>query len=306
MSTTNLLDLRPLSIGELLDRTFRIFRKHFLTFVLIAIIMQLPVSILQVGSALMVNNFALGTMAGNPFDNPEIILPTMLVSLGIGFASFIITQVGTAALTQAVSDSYLGRTVSFDSAFSRMGNTWFKLILATIVGGFFMFGLLIPIMLGSFIPCLGFFIALIGMFFLGAVASILFSLLPPVVVLERASVIDAVKRAWTLSRLRFWWVLGYLVLLTVLTFVIIFGPAAIIGVVLGLVLGEMSILVQSIVQQSATLVLTAVFLPIRIAAVTLMYFDLRIRFEGFDLVVLASANETVLDAAPSLPNKTIL
>ncbi|MCB8976688.1 MAG: hypothetical protein H6657_04615 [Ardenticatenaceae bacterium] len=306
MSTTNLLDLRPLSIGELLDRTFRIFRKHFLTFVLIAIIMQLPVSILQVGSALMVNNFALGTMAGNPFDNPEIILPTMLVSLGIGFASFIITQVGTAALTQAVSDSYLGRTVSFDSAFSRMGNTWFKLILATIVGGFFMFGLLIPIMLGSFIPCLGFFIALIGMFFLGAVASILFSLLPPVVVLERASVIDAVKRAWTLSRLRFWWVLGYLVLLTVLTFVIIFGPAAVIGVVLGLVLGEMSILVQSIVQQSATLVLTAVFLPIRIAAVTLMYFDLRIRFEGFDLVVLASANETVLDAAPNLTNKTIL
>ena len=306
MSTTDFLDLRPLSIGELLDRTFRIFRKHFLTFVLIAIIMQLPVSILQVGSALMVNNFALGTMAGNPFDNPEIILPTMLVSLGIGFASFIITQVGTAALTQAVSDSYLGRTVSFDSAFSRMGNTWFKLILATIVGGFFMFGLLIPIMLGSFIPCLGFFIALIGMFFLGAVASILFSLLPPVVVLERASVIDAVKRAWTLSRLRFWWVLGYLVLLTVLTFVIIFGPAAAIGVVLGLVLGEMSILVQSIVQQSATLVLTAVFLPIRIAAITLMYFDLRIRFEGFDLVVLASANETVLDAAPSLPNKTIL
>ena len=306
MSTTDFLDLRPLSIGELLDRTFRIFRKHFLTFVLIAIIMQLPVSILQVGSALMVNNFALGTMAGNPFDNPEIILPTMLVSLGIGFASFIITQVGTAALTQAVSDSYLGRTVSFDSAFSRMGNTWFKLILATIVGGFFMFGLLIPIMLGSFIPCLGFFIALIGMFFLGAVASILFSLLPPVVVLERASVIDAVKRAWTLSRLRFWWVLGYLVLLTVLTFVIIFGPAAVIGVVLGLVLGEMSILVQSIVQQSATLVLTAVFLPIRIAAVTLMYFDLRIRFEGFDLVVLASANETVLDAAPNLTNKTIL
>ena len=109
-----------------------------------------------------------------------------------------------------------------------------------------------------------------------------------------------------MSRLRFWWVLGYLVLLTVLTFVIIFGPAAVIGVVLGLVLGEMSILVQSIVQQSATLVLTAVFLPIRIAAVTLMYFDLRIRFEGFDLVVLASANETVLDAAPNLTNKTIL
>lgn len=306
MNAKSLLDLRPLSVGELLDRTFRLFRKNFLTFVLIAVIMQLPVSILQIGSALMVNNFAFNPAAGNPFDNPGAILSTVLVSFGIGFASFIITQVGTAALTQAVSDSYLGRPVSFDSAFSRMGNTWFTLILATIVGGFFMFGLTIPLILGSLIPCLGFLVALIGFFFLGAVASILFSLLPPVVVLERASVIDAIKRAWALSKLRFWWVLGYLFLLTVLTIVIIFGPAAAIGAVLGIVLGEMSVLVQSIVQQSASLVLTAVFLPIRIAAVTLMYFDLRIRFEGFDLMVLASANETVLDAAPDPIDKTIL
>jgi hypothetical protein len=306
MNATTLLDLRPLSVGELLDRTFRLFRRHFLTFVLIAIVMQLPVSILQIGSALMVNNFTFDPLAGNPFANTDFLLPTVLVTFGIGFASFIITQVGTAALTQSVADSYLGRPVSFDSAFSRMGNTWFTLILATIVGGLFMFGLTIPIILGSLIPCLGFLVALIGFFFLGAVASILFSLLPPVVVLERASVIDAVKRAWALSKLRFWWVFGYLILLSVLTIVIIFGPAAVIGAVLGLVLGEMSILAQSIVQQSATLVLTAVFLPIRIAAITLMYFDLRIRFEGFDLMVLASANQTVLDDASDLTTKTVL
>lgn len=306
MNAKSLLDLRPLSVGELLDRTFRLFRKNFLTFVLIAVIMQLPVSILQIGSALMVNNFAFNPAAGNPFDNSGAILSTVLVSFGIGFASFIITQVGTAALTQAVSDSYLGRPVSFDSAFSRMGNTWITLILASILSGFLIFGLTIPIILGALIPCLGFLVALIGFFFLGAIASILFSLLPPVVVLERASVIDAIARTLVLSKLRFWWVLGYLFLLTVLTIVIIFGPAAAIGAVLGIVLGEMSVLVQSIVQQSASLVLTAVFLPIRIAAVTLMYFDLRIRFEGFDLMVLASANETVLDAAPDPINKTIL
>ena len=306
MNATSLLDLRPLSIGELLDRTFRLFRRHFLTFALIAIIMQLPASILQIGSALMLNNFTFDPLAENPFPNTDLILPTVLVTFGIGFASFIITQVGTAALTQAVADSYLGRPVSFDSAFSRMGNTWFTLILATIVGGLFIFGLTIPIILGSLIPCLGFLVALLGFFFLGGIASILLSLLPPVVVLERAGVIDAVKRAWALSKLRFWWVLGYLFLLSVLTFVIIFGPAAVIGGVLGIILGETSILAQSIVQQSATLVLTAVFLPIRIAAITLMYFDLRIRFEGFDLVVLASASRTAVEDATDLTTKTVL
>lgn len=304
MNTTTLLDLRPLSVGELLDRTFRLFRRHFLTFTLIAIIMQLPVSILQIGSTLMVNNFTFDPLAGNPFPNTDFILPTVLVTFGIGFASFIITQVGTAALTQAVADSYMGRAVSFDSAFSRLGNSWFTLILASIVAGIFIFGLTIPVILGALIPCLGFLVAIVGFFFITAVASILVSLLPPVVVLERAGVVEAVKRAWALSKLRFWWVFGYLILLSVLTVVIIFGPAAVIGAVLGIVLGEMSILTQSIVQQSATLVLTAVFLPIRIAAITLMYFDLRIRFEGFDLMVLASANQTVLDDAADLTTKT--
>lgn len=306
MNATTLLDLRPLSTGELLDRTFRLFRKHFLTFLLIAIIMQLPVAILQIASSLLVSNFVFDPTVQNPFLNADLLVPTVLVSFGIGFASFIVTQVGIAALTQAVSDSYLGRPVSFDSAFSRMGNTWFTLILASIVAGLFIFALSIPVILVAFIPCLGFLVAIVGFFFIGAIASILVSLLPPVVVLERAGAIDAVKRAWALIKLRFWWVVGYLLVLTVLTVVIIAGPATVIGLVLGIVLGDTSILVQSIVQQSATLVLTAVFLPIRIAAITLMYFDLRIRFEGFDLMVLASANQTVLDNASDLTTKTVL
>ncbi|MCB8929057.1 MAG: hypothetical protein H6652_25910 [Ardenticatenaceae bacterium] len=310
MNATNLLDLRPLSIGELFDRTFRLFRRHFVTFILIAIIMQLPVAVLQIASALLVNNLTNNIVfdptAQNPFLNTEILGPTLLVSFGIAFVSFIVTQVGMAALTQAVADSYLGRKVSFDNAFSRMGNTWFTLILASFVAGLFIFGLTIPILLVSFIPCLGALVALVGFFFIGAIASILVSLLPPVVVLERAGALEAVKRAWTLSRLRFWWVLGYLVLLTILTVVIIFGPSAVLGFALGTMLGGTSILVQSIVQQSATLVLTAVFLPIRIAAITLMYFDLRIRFEGFDLMVLAKAGESASNNASDLPNQSLL
>jgi hypothetical protein len=65
-------------------------------------------------------------------------------------------------------------------------------------------------------------------------------------------------------------------------------------------------LIQSIIQQSASLVLTAVFLPIHFTAVTLMYFDLRIRFEGFDLMVLASTDDEFTADASDLTTNTIL
>ena len=39
------------------------------------------------------------------------------------------------------------------------------------------------------------------------------------------------------------------------------------------------------------------YLPLQLAAVTLMYFDLRVRTEGFDLAVLANVTPTVIPSA---------
>ena len=298
MSASPLLDLRPLSISELFDRTFRIFRQHFVTFLTIAAITQLPIAVFQILSTVLLGSAATSTNLEASILNGEFIGTTILVAIGVLILSGIVTQIGTAALTTAISDSYLGREISFDSAFSRMGNTWLTLILATIVAGLLIVALFIPVGIISIIPCLGPLIAIVGFFIIGVAANVLISLLPPVVVLEKAGAIASVKRAWDLSRLRFWWVFGYLFLLSILTAAIIFGPTALISFALPAIMGNTNVLLQSIIQQSANLVLTAVFLPIRLAAITLMYFDLRIRFEGFDLMVLASnKDEFAADAS---------
>ncbi|WP_420643010.1 hypothetical protein [Candidatus Leptofilum sp.] len=296
MNHTNLLDLRPLSIGELFDRTFRLFRKHFFVFLGIAVITQLPTIMLQL--LLVVFSGDLTNPEGFLLtEQPEqLLLPFFLFGIVIAIASLIFTQIGTAAITKAVSDSYLGRAVSFDGAFRRMGNSWLRLIAATLMGGLLLVLMFIPVGLIAIIPCLGILIAIPTFIVLGAVANIIFSLLPPVVVLENSGTIDSLKRAWELGRKRFWWVFGYLFLLGLLTGIIVSGPAALLGFLIPVIIGDINPITQAIIQQTVSLVLTAVFLPIRFTAITLMYFDLRIRYEGFDLMILASSdNETDSD-----------
>lgn len=304
MNATSLLDLRPLSIGELFDRTFRLFRQHFFIFISVAVITQLPSTMFQI---LTVAFFGSSTAnLETAFLREEIVGPIILVALGVFFLSLIFTQIGTAALTRAISDSYLGRKISFDGAFRRMENSWWHLILATFVAGLIIMVIFIPVGLIAVIPCIGILVAIPAFIGLGAAANIVISLLPPVVVLEKAGTIESVKRAWALGKLRFWWVFGYLFLLGILTGVIIAGPSALIGALLPLIMGNTNLVIQSIIQQSTNLVVTAVFLPIRLIAVTLMYFDLRIRFEGFDLMVLASNDDEYSVDASDLTTKITL
>jgi len=114
-------------------------------------------------------------------------------------------------------------------------------------------------------------------------------------VLEGQSAVGAIRRAWDLLRRRFWWVTGFVVILYVLNLLIVGGPGALINAILEVVLvysaGLDSIytgfVLQTIAQSLATLALSLVYLPLQITALTLMYFDLRVRTEGFDLTLRA-------------------
>lgn len=303
MNTSMLLNLRPLSIGELFDRSFRLYRNNFTTFLGIVVLTQLPLYLFQIVIAALSGATA---NLNNSLFTRQLAGTAAVASIIAAILSLIFTQVGAAALTKAISDSYLGREINFRDAFQRIGGTWFTLIFASIVAGLVIVGLAVPVILVSFIPCIGSLIAIAGFVYLGATGNILVSLIPPVVVLEKGGVVDSVKRAWALGKLRFWWVFGYLLLLGLLSLLVIEGPAALLLFLFETVLGDTNIILQTIVQQSASLVFTAVFLPIRLTAITLMYFDLRIRFEGFDLMVLASADDEFSADASELTTKTTL
>ena len=85
--------LYPLTTGELLDRTFSLYRKHFPLFVGIAIIPYLGVLALNLAA----------------FVPGGYLLPRVRYSLLALVASLLATTAVQAATLIAVSDVYLGR-----------------------------------------------------------------------------------------------------------------------------------------------------------------------------------------------------
>ena len=84
-----------------------------------------------------------------------------------------------------------------------------------------------------------------------------------------------------------------MIILTLFNQLIIAGPSTLINLFLRYALKtkitENYYIVRTLAQSLVSLATSLFYLPLQLAAVTLMYFDLRVRTEGFDLAVLAAA-----------------
>jgi hypothetical protein len=118
-------------------------------------------------------------------------------------------------------------------------------------------------------------------------------LIIPVVVVEKRVSLEAVRRAWDLSRRRFWWVLGFAFTLFIFSLLVVRGPVTVLTYLFYFIVGlefEVSgwqLVLQTVVQSIAELALSLLYLPLQLTAIALLYFDLRIRTEGLDLMLLA-------------------
>jgi len=280
--------LRPLSIGELLDRAIRLYRRNFLTFVGIVALVQVPLTLVQLVISLATFTDP-ATLAADPMaifsDNWLSVLLTFLIVI----ASFFLVQgLATAAVTRAVADEYLGGKVDWFEAYRKIGNSWLSLVGALFWAGIISLGLFIWFL----VPCVGWLTGIGIIFFFSMV---IVPMLAPVIVLEGQSATEAWRRAWSLARRRFWWVLGFVFILYLFNQLLITGPAMLATLLLQFVAGtpleaanySSAYMLQTIVQTAVTLFFSLIYLPLQLTAITLMYFDLRVRTEGFDLALLA-------------------
>lgn len=281
--TAATLSLRPLGTGELLDRAVRLYRRHFLTFIGIIAIVQIPLVLLQTGFSLLTIQWwadpaslsEATALAGN--------FGQLLVTI-LGY--LLVSSLGTAALTRAIANSYLGQPVSLASAYRQIGKSWLVLVLALLL--IFLLGILLS--LWWLIPCIGWFTGLGMLLYLSLVVS---PLTAPTVVLEKKRARAAVRRAWDLSRRRFWPVVGFVTVLFIFNMIFTVTPSLLFGFFLGLGMDPLTAsftdqqMISTVISSLITLVFSLIFLPFQLTAMTLLYFDLRIRTEGFDLALLA-------------------
>jgi len=299
METSSTLPaLRPLRIGELLDRAIRLYRANFLTFIGIIALVYVPLTVLQTIASTLLSSSMIRTTPDQLFSNSSYWIG-VLSTLFLVVLQFIFVQgIAMGALARAVADNNLGKKTGIIDSYREIGRSWLSLLGALIFVAF----ISIVIFLWWFVPCVGWITGLGMLFYLTAVVN---QLVPPVVVLEDQTATGSVRRAWSLARRRFWPVLGYALLLGLFSLLVVNGPAAIANVILAQIfrtVGDASkyLVLTTVVQGLVSLVFALLYHPLQMTAFTLVYFDLRVRTEGFDIALLTMQTEDTTDVSDAI------
>jgi len=318
MESSALPALRPLRLGELLDQAIRLYRRNFLTFIGIIAVVYVPVMVLQTAATtVMTSSLFEGVSTPDEIFSNYTYWIGFLSTLILAFVQFVLVQgIGTGALTRAVADNYLGKKTSILDAYRGIGKSW-----PTLLGALIFVGLISIIVFfwWLIVPCVGWFTGL-GMlaFLLAAVNPIV----PAVVVLEKSGpwssatdnifervgnwvirTLTSIRRAWSLARSRFWPVLGTILVLYLFSLIIVNGPVAIANLILAQASEvfddpTMQLVLTSIIQALVSIVAVLLYYPLQMTAFTLIYFDLRVRNEGFDLALRTMETSGSTDMTP--------
>src|ERR1044072_938888 len=124
------------------------------------------------------------------------------------------------------------------------------------------------------------------------------------IVAERAGPLQGMGRSWELTRGHWWRTFGALLVLALISFVLYFLVIAGLG---GLIAAneDMSKVTYAVLSTALTIVLLAILYPLIASIITVIYYDLRVRNEGFDLQLLAQgvgADTSRFESAPERPS----
>jgi len=270
-------------MGQVLDRAIRLYRQNFFAFIGIIAIVQIISAI----ASILLNYIQLGQ---NSLYSESPTLPVLggLFAVVLLFISGFLLQIASAALTRAVADNYLGHKITIREAYSKIGRSWLTLIGSSILMGI----LILVFFLLFLIPCIGWLLAIPGIGGVSYVTMVVLPFLAPVIVLEKQTATNAPGRAWNLARRRFWWLFAFALLLALFGQLVVSGPAYLtLALTTSLLFsGTIDPMVSAILQQSVTFLFGVLYYPLQLTCITLMYFDVRIRTEGFDLALLAAAD----------------
>ena len=254
------LELRPLSTGEILDQAFGLYRRHFATLAVIVVV---------VGAVpLMLELYV--QAAGGVFAQPVIWLVAVTLKV-------VLSAIGTAAAVFVVSESYLGRTVTPGDALARAVPYIMRLVVVSI--------------LISLVVTLGL------LFFIVPGLILLSGLLiaPQALVLEEnRGAIEAMGRSWQLTKGSRRKMLGLIIVTAILVSIPSFAGVTVAAMLTPDLtsLTEMNLPMGWYVAMILGTVAQMLLYPLMYSVLTVAYYDLRVRKEGFDLDVLAQALET--------------
>jgi hypothetical protein len=279
-------------LGEILDGSFNIYRRHFGLFMRLSLILVWLPTAAGIYLNLRFNN--------SPFELLSLLQQNIAGSIGV-FLLFVVVWSACSLLLKAgtirvISDSYLGREPELGASLRFGTEKIIPLLLvaisktlllfllyiaaAMVVGLLFFVGRMISSGLGG----LMIFCGAIGAIWLVTWVLCAYAMTTPIVVLEDlSSSFDAFGRSWELTRGARGKVAGTIVVTWLISQ---FLPGMVIGAISAAIgaAGNESLQPVFVVVSSLLGIVLAPILP---CALTLLYYDLRVRREAFDIEVLS-------------------
>ncbi|OGF45744.1 MAG: hypothetical protein A2452_01610 [Candidatus Firestonebacteria bacterium RIFOXYC2_FULL_39_67] len=262
----------PMKLGELLDETFKIYRKHFLVFVQIFAVLNLPIIIVNTATGF--------------FEGPYGKIASSFISI---ILTLLVMPVINFLLARTISDGYLGKKVTLLTTFKHFDHMKFRKMIGTLIHS----GLMI---------FLGFLCLIIP----GFIFLFRYALVPQIIAIEGTYGKPALERSQILMKKNFGNLMtaGFVVgIISYAIYGVILLPM-IIYAALHHSAGATPLAPTGILMVSMTFtiqVLSAIVVtPLMLTAYTLFYYNMRIKKEGFDIQMLASS---VSDEQGSVPVK---
>lgn len=280
------LDLRPLSLGEILDRTFSMYRKNFLLFVGITAIPQLLILALRLAQTLFFfpvgqRNVPVRQLQAGPGGGLIAFgLIGFIVGVVVYLVAYLFAQGGTVF---AVSELYLGKTTTIGASLGRMRGQLGSLFGVLVLNGLAVIGALILLIIpGIYVACR----------LITCVPAALLEDLGPRSSLERSWGLtkDFAGRAFVINLLYF--VLAYA---AAFLFTLPFGVAIALSVK-----NPEALRMWSALSHLGEFVGEVLVSPILTIATAVFYYDLRVRKEAFDLQFMMNPAGPIAPGAPGV------
>lgn len=317
----------PLSISELLDRTFRILRARLGVLALTVAVVLVPLGLMM---ALLTGRFLVGYMglmdafiSAAEQDDPSLmsemvtdvagyagimvllallnLLATALTNLAVAFHVHAFLHGNALRVGEALRLAWrrflpaIGMSVV--QAIAIGGATLVMVLVVGIAfaalallfglgallgeesntGTVFMIGVFFVILVGYLVAIL---LALVPMAYLGtrwAVAT-------PGLALETLGPLAALGRSWALTRRRFFHTFGFVALLTILNLLVISLPLSVLQQIMLIFFSDQAPLVLSL-SAGVSYLINLVWQPLFATGMVLLYYDLRVRAESYDLAL---------------------
>ena len=285
MDVARLSQLRPRNVWDLLDDAFDLYRERFATLAGLSAVVFVPAHLLNTWLTALAYKRLTASQGG---DDPT----ATLIPLAIYFGAILVGQ-PVLLLAQAIQTATTARAVERRLTGDLLTGAlvWRDLRLR-----------LLPISIAGLLAALGTALATgmtcgLAWFFLAP----LWSFVPIALALEKSTLAEGFRRSQQLAYAGFGRVLGLLTLLYAIEFGLQIGLTGLFELILALMPGglQKADSTATFVGSQGAAAIAALFLsPLNAVAVTLIYFDTRVRKEALDLVALAEESGVALAEVP--------